>query len=126
PTMEVDIGEDVEGCKGSPEVNITISPVVTDNIGDLTYLWSTGSTDPEITVNPEETTTYSVLIMDMCGKEAEAELTVTILPDDVEPVFPPIETFYCQKDNTFYPVLPTTSDNGITGVWSPFTAISAN
>src|SRR5690606_2178711 len=116
PTMEVDIGEDVEGCKGSPEVNITISPVVTDNIGDLTYLWSTGSTDPEITVNPEETTTYSVLIMDMCGKEAEAELTVTILPEDNDAIFS-IDTLYCL--NEVPDGLPNISNNDVTGVWSP-------
>src|SRR5690606_25275836 len=118
PTIKVDLGDDIEGCKGSADVNVTLSPSIEDNIGDVTYLWSTGSTDPTITISPEETTTYSVTVTDMCGKEATAEITVTILPDDNEAVFS-IDTLYCLDETP--DVLPTVSENGVTGVWTPAT-----
>src|SRR5690606_25904710 len=93
PTIKVDLGDDIEGCKGSEDVNVTLSPSIEDNIGDVTYLWSTGSTDPTITISLAETTTYSVSVTDMCGKEAPAETTVTNRTDDYEAGYS-IETLY--------------------------------
>jgi gliding motility-associated-like protein len=60
PVMfDVDISGDAGVCLGDPA---TIT--VTDHNGQsLTYIWSpTGSTDPSIVVQPEETTTYSVTV----------------------------------------------------------------
>ena len=59
--------------------------------GGTNYEWGNGSTDSSITVNPTETTTYSVTITDVNGiiETLESEITVNIAPtvvasEDVE------------------------------------------
>ena len=45
---------------------------------DWTYLWNTGDTTPSITVTPEETTTYNIIVANgLCDSEALATVTVT-------------------------------------------------
>ena len=49
--------------------------------GGETYLWSTGQTSNSITVNPEETTTYTVTGYSSIGCSTTAEVTVTVIPE---------------------------------------------
>ncbi|MDN3493749.1 T9SS type A sorting domain-containing protein [Winogradskyella bathintestinalis] len=48
--------------------------------GADSYLWSTGETTPSITVNPNETTTYSVTGYSENGCESIAQVIVTVAP----------------------------------------------
>ncbi len=43
-----------------------LSAITTGGSGNFTYLWSTGETGPQITVNPSSQTTYGVTITDPC------------------------------------------------------------
>jgi gliding motility-associated-like protein len=61
----------------------TIAPVPTGGYGQYTYEWDTGDTTPSITVMPEVTTTYSVIVGDTCGLESiSGTITITV------PVYP--------------------------------------
>jgi len=52
---------------------------VTGGEGPYTYEWSTGETTETISVCPESTQTYSVIITDVNGCEATAETTVEVI-----------------------------------------------
>jgi gliding motility-associated-like protein len=86
------------------------------------YNWTptNGVSNPSIPnpdLSPTATTTYTVTISDVCGETTTEELTITVQPViNTIPVFdsvPPI----CSGDTL--EELPTTSNDGITGVWSP-------
>ena len=64
---------------------------VIDPEDTYTYEWSDGSTDEELVVSPEETTTYSVTVTDDMGCTATDEITITVrLPEcDETDVFLP-------------------------------------
>jgi uncharacterized repeat protein (TIGR02543 family) len=65
------VSEDSTICKGST-AELTAS-------GGINYLWSTGETTAGISVSPEFTTIYSVIITDSNGCSAEEEVTVYVL-----------------------------------------------
>ncbi|MET2984913.1 T9SS type A sorting domain-containing protein [Aureibaculum conchae] len=70
----VDAGEDVITCQGT-EVVLTAS-------GDGEYLWSTGETTKSITVNPSETTTFTVtLTEDACTSSDDVTVTIMEQPE---------------------------------------------
>ena len=48
--------------------------------GGLNYLWSTGSTAPNITVSPGQTTTYTVSGTTILGCNSSSSVTVTVNP----------------------------------------------
>jgi subtilisin-like proprotein convertase family protein len=88
--------------------------------GELEYTWSpaTGlntTTGPVVPANPATTTTYTVTTVDRFGCTGTATKTV-IVSDRSAPVFSPIGPF-CAGQN--FPTLPSSSTDGITGVWSP-------
>src|SRR5690554_4116874 len=122
PAMTMDLGDDVEECY-NPANSFTLTPIIEENVGDVTYVWNDGisdfSTDETVTVNPEETTTYTLTIIDMCGQTATDSITITVLGDDIIPEFPSILDVYCDELYHGTLTLPLTSDNGITGTWSP-------
>jgi hypothetical protein len=83
------------GCESSDDVQVTVNPLPSANAGpDVTitngnnttltatgggtYLWSTGETTQSITVSPNVTTTYSVIVYQN-GCEATDEVTVTVV-----------------------------------------------
>jgi predicted transcriptional regulator len=65
-----DAGDDVVVCIGE-EVSLTAT-------GGDSYLWSTGETTASITVNPEVTTEFGVIVTSGTGCEATDDVTVTI------------------------------------------------
>ncbi|WP_405292413.1 lectin-like domain-containing protein [Algibacter sp. Ld11] len=86
----------------------------------VTYSWSPnqGVSDPASAkpiLSPKITTEYSVTITDECGDVFVEFLTVTVLPI-VTPTFDDIENVCL--GNPFYN-LPTKSNEGIIGFWSP-------
>ena len=73
--IEAEIIADPDGTIVRGE-SVTLT-VVTDAVNP-TFLWSNGSTEPSITVMPEETTTYTVVVTDENGCTAEASYTVMV------------------------------------------------
>ena len=69
-TPSVDAGNDLTICYGE-EIMLTAE-------GQGNFLWSTGETTPTITVNPTQTTTYSVTATTSCESDAIDELTVFV------------------------------------------------
>ena len=81
---------------------------------NATYTWSTGETTATINPTPTETTTYWCDVM-VNGVTCRKEMTITVVPQ-VAPTFTQIAST-CSGSNLT--ALPTTSNNGITGTWSP-------
>jgi hypothetical protein len=70
PEVNADAGEDVMICNGDSIV-LTAS-------GGINYVWNTGETTEQITVNPSATTTYSVTVEDNFGNSDTDSVTVTV------------------------------------------------
>ena len=84
--------------------NITWSP-----INDLTFL----PNNNHVIASPSQTTTYTITSNDSC--QNQASITVTVNPN-ITPTFSSIANI-CS--GATLSALPTTSNNGITGTWSP-------
>ena len=85
-----------------------------------TYLWSPaeGVSDvdsPVPTLSPTVTTTYSVLITDICGDPSTQSVTINVI-DGTTPLFDQVPQI-CQGDTLNS--LPSTSIEGISGAWAP-------
>lgn len=78
--VEADAGEDVWVCPGE-QVTLTAN-------GGESYVWNTGETTQSITVNPEEDTTYTVLVSNALDSESDE---VKVYMENCEVVNPPIE-----------------------------------
>lgn len=101
------------GCKGSDTVTVVVHPLpvitmVSDTVcageagmisayGGLTYIWSTGETTPQILVQPELTSTYSVTVTDNNGCVNDAVTTVLVNP--LPSVYLTSDTSLCYGEN---------------------------
>ncbi len=86
----------------------------------VTYSWSptVGISNPNIAnpiFSPTNTTTYTVTIADVCGDFVVEDVTVNVLQVEI-PIFDAVAPI-CSGDQL--QALPLTSNNGITGTWSP-------
>lgn len=83
------------GCESTNQITVTVVPEVVANAGSdisicagetaiLTasggsnYLWNTGQSSASITINPTETTTYSVTVSDDFGNSDTDSVTITV------------------------------------------------
>jgi len=83
------------GCLSDAEVTVTVIPELIANagedqticygetvtltaIGGLNYVWNTGDTGAELSVNPTETTTYTVTVEDEFGYSDTDDVTVFV------------------------------------------------
>lgn len=84
-----------------------------ENTGPFQYIWSTGETTPTITVNPQNTTVYTVTITDsrMCSTELSSSLEV--LPSIISEAGP--EQSVCFGDQV---MLDAIAPDGTSGHWS--------
>jgi uncharacterized protein (TIGR02145 family) len=97
-------------CSGAT-VTITATPSQTGG----TYAWSTGATTNSITTAPTSTTTYTVTYSLGSCTPSTGNGMVTVSPS----ITPSLsEPFPICLGETFS-ALPTTSNEGITGTWSP-------
>jgi subtilisin-like proprotein convertase family protein len=88
--------------------------------GATTYTWApatglSASSGASVTANPTITTTYTVTGTIGVGCSGTATAIVTVNPSQT-PTFNPVGP-YCS--GSVIPALPTTSNEGITGTWSP-------
>jgi hypothetical protein len=60
------------------EIKVLGGCCTTGNHGSITYLWSNGSTEPGLTVSPEETSEYTVTVTDCCGCSATSTYEVRV------------------------------------------------
>lgn len=73
--LELTVSRDTAICGG--EV-VTLFANPSGGIGGTTIQWSTGSTDNTITVSPQQTTNYTVSVVDECGNRVEKKITVFV------------------------------------------------
>ncbi|MBL7905347.1 MAG: T9SS type A sorting domain-containing protein [Bacteroidales bacterium] len=73
--MSVTLGEDQTICKGSA---VTLTAEVSGGTAPYTYLWNTLDTTSFIEVQPDETTTYSVLVTDQLNNTTFGSVTVNV------------------------------------------------
>ncbi len=106
--------EDTTICENS---SVNVDATIPSGV---TYSWlpTTGVSDPNIPnpeISPLTTTTYTVTIEDVCGEQFTEDITVTV-ETIVIPAFDAVNPI-CSGDALA--ALPTTSNNGVTGTWSP-------
>jgi gliding motility-associated-like protein len=106
--------------KEKPTICLGESTTLTTQVDLIggSYLWTpTDKTDPEITINPSSTASYSVIYTLNGCKSNQADVVVTVNPS-VSPEFDSKGPF-CE--NAFLPqvLLPELSKNGISGTWNP-------
>ncbi|MFK7833399.1 MAG: T9SS type A sorting domain-containing protein [Winogradskyella sp.] len=70
PEVSADAGPDVSICFGE-SITLTAS-------GSQNYLWSTGETSPTITLNPTETSEYTVTVSDNFGNSDTDSIIITV------------------------------------------------
>ena len=103
------IGDSVLCLGDSTELTVSVS----DNNGELSYLWNTGETSTDISVNPVTNTTYSVTAtatIDYCSVSTENSVNVIVnaLPD----VSISGSTIFCDGE-----VQELTATEGYTYLW---------
>ncbi|MBS1583819.1 MAG: choice-of-anchor L domain-containing protein [Bacteroidetes bacterium] len=81
PPLQV-VTDDINGACGQTYV---LAPAVSGGAGLYQYQWSTGGTGPSITVSPDTTTTYYVLVSDTCSVSPVLDSVVVTIP-----VYPPL------------------------------------
>jgi GEVED domain len=125
-------GTSLEGCTGTGSVTVTVNACPTVEVsasasticegsstvltatGADTYVWNNGSTGSSITVNPTTTSTYIVSgTSNGCTINDTVEIVVNQL---AAPMFTQVAAICSGATLT---ALPTTSNNGIDGTWSP-------
>jgi trimeric autotransporter adhesin len=109
-------------CAGE---SVNINSTVTNGSGSQTYLWSPGgATTANLTgvVPTAPSTTYTVIVTDGSCQNS-ASITVNVVSPYIAPTFTQIGPL-CR--NSTPPALPSTSNNGITGTWSPSIISTAN
>ena len=107
PTAIITASSDTIFCVGG-------SVVLTANQGN-TYLWSTGETTESIIVNAIGN--YSVQLTNSNGCQSKPSEAILVMVNNLStPTFTP---FASTCSGATMSPLPTTSDNGITGTWSP-------
>ncbi len=84
------------------------------NSNQATYLWSTGATTATINPSPTATTTYWCDVT-VNGVTCRKSITITVNPNTT-PTFTQVAPI-C--NGATVAALPTTSNEGITGTWSP-------
>lgn len=100
---------------------ITLNPMASGGIPELTYLWDDGSTNPIKLDGPLETTTYNLTITDACDNTLELSSTVTIL-EQIEASLSG-SAYYCSGGNAIGALYVTFTG---TAPWNLIYSINGN
>ena len=118
-------------CATTAQITITVNPLLMPTFTGIVTEYCAGATIPALpttsnngitgtwapSINNTTTTTYTFTpTVGQCVNTTPITITITINPL-LTPTFIGIVTGYCAGTNI--PALPTTSNNGITGTWSP-------
>ena len=77
--LDVELGDATQAvCEGVPA---TFTAIINNGQGPFQYLWSTGSTEPSITVTPTANTSYTVEVTDALGCTGSDEVFVLLGPN---------------------------------------------
>lgn len=90
---DVDVGDCGE--------EVTIGPTPSQGYGVYTFDWDNGETTPTITVTPEVTTTYNVIVGDTCGMAPVAgtiTINVPVYPDVTVEAGPDVTLNTCLEE----------------------------
>ena len=130
-TTEYTFTPEAGQCATTATVTINITPKVTPTFSITTTTYCEGATIPALpttsengitgtwspAINNEATTEYTFTpAPGQCVSATPVTVTITI-NSKVTPTFSITTTTYCE--GTTIPALPTESDNGISGTWSP-------
>ena len=102
------LGPDINICSGN-DLGLTAGANNTTN-----YLWNTGETTPQITINT--TGTYSVIIQNANGCEVKDTIDITIL-GDAPTINTQLPTTICVNETFNYQDLSTTTDGSTIIGW---------
>ena len=86
-----------------PGDNVTIRTNTESGTSTLRYLWDTGATTPTITVSPNQTTTYNVIVRDECDNVLATGTYTVEYPDIL-----PLEAFAPDDITEICPFIPHT------------------
>src|SRR5687768_3857605 len=118
-TMDIEVTDEITPTftqVGPFCLNATAPPLPTTSDNGITGVWSPAT----INTATAGTTTYTFTPdAGQCAVVVTMDIEVT---DEITPTFTQVDPFCL---NATAPPLPTTSDNGITGVWSPATINTA-
>ena len=106
--LAINLGNDTTFCDGQ-----TLALDAGSFVGGATYLWQDGSTAQTFLV--DTTGIYYVFVTDTAGCTGIDSITITVNPN-VTPTFTAVSPI-CSGGSLS--ALPTTSNNSITGTWSP-------
>ena len=67
----------------------TVGVTVEGGVEPYTYLWNTGSSDPEVSAFVSSSTNFTVTITDACGKTKTAIARIKVSPTPVAQIIPP-------------------------------------
>ncbi|MEO6669014.1 MAG: T9SS type B sorting domain-containing protein [Ferruginibacter sp.] len=101
-------------CTTAGNATLTLTP---GTEAPYSVSWNTVPVQNGLTATNLQPGTYVATITDAASCTSTYSVTINGVPNTI-PAFPPIDPI-C--NNSVAPVLPTTSDNGITGTWSPST-----
>ena len=97
---------------GLDQMTCTGLPAVLTGSGGGTYEWSNGSLDAVISVSPDQSTTYTLIVTNEFGCTASDEVLVNLVPDFEVATSP--DTFYCLGEST-----QLSAEGGVSYTWTP-------
>ncbi len=114
PDVFASAGTNQNSCSGQP---VTITGTGTGGTPPFAFTWDNGSTSASQTVNPTDTTFYTVTVIDASGCTATSTVTINVQDYPVVTVSPDVD---------ICPGSPTTlqASGGTTYSWSPTDGLS--
>lgn len=114
PDVFASAGTDQSSCSGQ---SVTITGSATGGTPPFAYTWDNGSASASQTVNPTDTTVYTVTVIDASGCTATSSVTVNVQQYPVVTVSPGVD---------ICPGTPTTlqASGGTSYSWSPTDGLS--
>jgi gliding motility-associated-like protein len=78
PPFSVIINNPTILCQGD---NITLLATVSGGLGPFSYLWSNGATTQGISINPNQTGEYSIIVSDICNPNPVYDTVMVTVPE---------------------------------------------
>ena len=109
PDVFASAGSNQSSCSGQP---VTLTGSASGGTAPFGYSWSNGSPSASQTVNPTDTTTYILTVIDANGCIATSNVTVNVQPYPVVTVSPNVDICFGSPTNL-------SASGGSTYSWSP-------